>query len=184
MGCGYGLLSLLIAARGPAREVVGIDLLDSRLKVGRTVAAAEGLGNVRFERRDFSELPEGRFAAIIFSDALFYYSMERQREILEQCRDSLSEGGVMLIKEQGRRPAWKARLVELQERLVVTAKTRIGKSREWREIAADGIYLWNVDQLADFLRSRGLAVEQQSLDDWSYLSHYLVVAWNERQGST
>ena len=182
LGCGYGLLSNLVAAGSAARDVTGIDLLESRLKVARQVALAEKIKNVQFERRDFSDLPEGRFSAIVVADALFYYSLEKQRAILDACRQRLADGGVILIKEQGIEPGWKARMVGLQERLVVTSKTRLGRSEEWGRIAPDGVHLWNVDRLADFLRSRGLAVQHEALDAWSYLSHYLVVAWDARQG--
>ena len=184
LGCGYGLLSNLVAAGTAAREVIGVDLLESRLRVARQVAQAENIENVRFERRDFSDLPDGAFSAIVVADALFYYSLEKQRAILDACRQRLAEGGVILIKEQGAQPGWKARMVGLQERLVVASKTRLGRSEEWSKIAPDGVHLWNVDRLADFLRSRGLAVQCESLDTWSYLSHYLVVAWDARQGSS
>ena len=178
MGCGHGLLPLLIAAAGPAREVVGVDMLEPRLAAGRRVAESAGLSNVRFECRDFADPPRGRFAAIIFSDALLYYPLERQRQILDDCRKRLAGEGVLLIKEQGCSPGWKALLVRLQERLVVSAKTTLGRSDEWRNIAPDGVHLWNADRLAEFLRSRGLSVADEPLDAWSYLSHYLIVAQN------
>jgi len=181
MGCGHGLLPLLIAAAGAAREVVGVDVLEPRLAAGRRVAESAGLSNVRFECRDFADPPEGRYNAIIFSDALLYYPLERQRQILDDCRERLTEGGVLLIKEQGCRPGWKAFMVRLQERLVVSVKTIVGRSREWRRIAPRGVHLWNADRLADFLRSRGLSVAAEPLDAWSYLSHYLIVAWDRRR---
>ncbi len=73
-------------------------------------------------------------------------------------------------------------MVRLQERLVVALKTTLGRSREWRRIAPQGVHLWNADRLAEFLRSRGLSVADEPLDAWSYLSHYLIVARDDTPG--
>ena len=54
---------------------------------------------------------------------------------------------MILIKEQGIQPGWKARMVGLQEQLVFATKTRIGRDEEWARIAAHGVHLWNVDRL-------------------------------------
>ncbi len=176
MGCGHGLLAILIASSSPEREVVGVDVLQSRLDIARRIARDAGLSNLRFECRDFATPPEGKFAAIVFSDSLFYYPLEQQETILDDCRERLDPGGLLVVKEQGVRPAWKAWCVRRQERLVVGLKTSLGGSREWRRIAPDGVYLWSVDRLAGFLRSRGLSVVDEPLDAGSYLSHYLIIA--------
>ncbi|MGH9868534.1 MAG: class I SAM-dependent methyltransferase [Candidatus Polarisedimenticolia bacterium] len=176
VGCGHGLLALMVAEGSRARDVVGIDLLEARLEVARAVARRRGLANVRFERRDIEDPPDGLFDAIVVADVLFYRPLPAQRKLLRILSARLSAGGVLLIKEQTREPAWKSALVRLQEYLVVGVKVTLGGSRSWADMAPSGVHLWSAAQLADELRSLGLETDSERLDRWSYLSHRLFVA--------
>jgi len=176
LGCGHGLLAILAAAASGSREVFGIDLLERRLEVGREVARRHGVRNVRFERRDIQDPPAGPFDAIVVADVLFYRPVQAQRELLEVLSARLRPGGRLLIKEQVQEPAWKARLVAMQERLVVGMKVAVGGSSHWSRVAPSGIHLWHEESLEEALRSLGLKPTTERLDRWSWLSHRLFIA--------
>ncbi len=175
-GCGHGLLAILAADGEPGRDILGIDLLEDRLRVGREVARREGLSNVRFERGEIAAPPLGPFDAIVLADVLLYRPLREQRAVLEALAARLAAGGALFIKEQVTEPRWKSRLVEIQERLVVGAKVRLGGSREWAAMAPSGFHLWDAGDLQARLRSLGLATTSKRLDRLSYLSHRLFIA--------
>lgn len=175
LGCGHGLLALLAASREPAREVLGIDLLEERLDVARRVAARHGLRNVCFERRSILDLPEGPFAAVVVADVLFYLPREAQRQVLERAASRLAPGGRLVVKEQVRAPAWKAWMVETQERLAYALRVGFGLFRGWGEVVTPDVHLWGSAELAALLRSFDLEVRDERLDRFSYLSHHLFV---------
>lgn len=176
LGCGHGLFTVLAASRSPEREVVGIDLLKSRLQVGRAVAERYGIANVRFERRSIDDPPRGDFDAIVIADVLMYVPREFHLSILRGCVDRLSPGGILLVKEQVLAPSWKARMVAIQESITYGLKVRLGMSRTWNKVASPGVHLWDAGAFEEVLRTLGLHVQSEGLDAWSYLSHRLFVA--------
>lgn len=184
LGCGYGLFAILCGARGPDREVLGIDFLESRLRVGRRLLARpDAPANVRLMRGDLERLPEGPFDAITISDVLMYRTLGEQRRILGRCRERLAPGGRLVIAEQVRTPAWKARLVAWQEWVVLSAKLVLLRSRAWDRIAPDGIALWEASDLERVLTSSDLRVRGLRLDRLSYLSHHLFIGVRMAGGS-
>jgi SAM-dependent methyltransferase len=177
LGCGHGLLAILAAARAPERRVLGIDILEARVAVGRAVVARYGgPGNVALRRGDGRDLPDGPFAAICFAHTLMYLPLREQASLLERCRERLRSGGLLLIAEQVGEPAWKARLVRFQESLVVGARARLRGRGEWGRFAREGVHLWSEPALLDHLRGLGLHPASERLDRWSHLSHRLITA--------
>ena len=174
-GCGYGLLSVLAAARAPRRRVVGIDRLASRLAVGERVARRLGLANLRLESGRIEALPPGPFDAIVIVDVLLYRPLAGQAAVIRACRERLRPGGRLLIKEQMREPSWKARCVDLQERLVVGFKTGKDRGGPWAEMAPSGTHLWTSDGVMALLRDSGLLATIEPLHAGCYLSHHLVI---------
>ena len=175
-GCGHGLLALLAAARGPDREVVGVDLLEDRIALARRLACRAGLGNARFERRSFDPPPRGPFDAIVIADALLYCDLPEQRRILAALSAELAPGGTLLVSEQSAEPRWKAALVAFQERAIVAARVRLAGHAAWASIAPTGVHLWPAERLAATLRTLGLSVESVRLDRGCWLSHRLFIA--------
>jgi 2-polyprenyl-3-methyl-5-hydroxy-6-metoxy-1,4-benzoquinol methylase len=71
LGCGTGHCINLMARQFPASTFVGYDIADDALELGRAEAAAWGLANVRYERRDVADLDDlERFGLITAFDAI------------------------------------------------------------------------------------------------------------------
>jgi len=175
VGCGHGLFALLAASRASGREVLGIDLLEERLEVARRVATRHGVRNVWFERRSALDLPAGRFDAVVIADVLMYLPPDSQRLVILGAASRLAPGGVLVVKEQVQAPAWKARMVAMQERLAYALRVRLGFFRGWGTVATPAVHLWKSDDLVALFRSLGLEAREERLDRFSYLSHHLFV---------
>jgi 2-polyprenyl-3-methyl-5-hydroxy-6-metoxy-1,4-benzoquinol methylase len=106
LGCGFGALSAYFAARGAI--VTGVDPIESRLEVGRSVAAEHGLP-AEFEpgRMEDLELPDGSFDLAVQNNSLCYIvsHADRQAALLETAR-VLVPGGHLIIRNPNR---WSAR---------------------------------------------------------------------------
>ncbi len=183
LGCGYGLFAIVCGARAAARRVLGIDLLEDRLAVGREVLRRWGGGtSVDLVRADLNDLPPGRFDVICFAHVLMYRPLPEQRALLARCRDRLAPGGRLLVVETVRSPAWKARLSRLQETIVIGARMRLSGARAWPSSGSSETALWDAADLEAYLGSLGLSVESRRMDRYSHLSHrlFIGVAGRER----
>jgi ubiquinone/menaquinone biosynthesis C-methylase UbiE len=81
-GCGSGASALPAAERvGPPGRVIGIDLAEGLLQLGRAKARSRGLRNIEFHCADMSALPfeDGHFDAVVCVFAIFFVpNMEQQ----------------------------------------------------------------------------------------------------------
>jgi ubiquinone/menaquinone biosynthesis C-methylase UbiE len=81
-GCGSGASALPAAEWvGPAGRVIGVDLAEGLLRLGREKARSRGLRNIEFQCGDMSALPfeDGHFDAVACVFAIFFVpNMEQQ----------------------------------------------------------------------------------------------------------
>jgi len=104
-GCGYGMLSNLLALRSPRREVVGIDLNRDRIGVAaRSVAERK---NVRFHLGDVETLDPEPFDAVVMTDVLHHIDDPQVEILLKKVRQCLRNEGILAVQDVGRRPFWK-----------------------------------------------------------------------------
>jgi 2-polyprenyl-3-methyl-5-hydroxy-6-metoxy-1,4-benzoquinol methylase len=96
-GCGYGLVSIYAAIRGPGRQVRGIDIDASRIEVARRVSA--GVPNLSFDVVDLVALKAASVDAVILIDTLHYFDRRTQIELLRACRRALVPGGVLVCRD-------------------------------------------------------------------------------------
>lgn len=98
-GCGPGSLTLGLAEIVAPGEVVGTDLEESQVDLGRKEAARREITNARFERADIYELPfeDDSFDAIFISAVLG--NLREPLRGLNEARRVLKSGGVIGVKE-------------------------------------------------------------------------------------
>lgn len=93
LGCSIGMLTADLAER--CDSITGVDIAEQPLQVAR--ARLAGQPGVTFERRTLpAEWPEGSFDLIVISEVGYYLSAAELRELLERCRGSLTDGGVLV----------------------------------------------------------------------------------------
>jgi SAM-dependent methyltransferase len=94
--CGYGRHSIELAKLG--YSVVGLDLSDLYLRLGRERAKKEGV-NVKFVRQDMREpFPHGKFDAVISMFTSFgFFEDEDNMQVLKNVAAALKTGGKFLL---------------------------------------------------------------------------------------
>lgn len=102
LGCGFGALSAFFAARGAT--VMGVDLKEDSLEVGRKVAAEHGL-DVQFQpgRMQKLDLADETFDVVVVNNSLPYIVPRDDRHAaLSESLRILRPGGHVLIRNANR----------------------------------------------------------------------------------
>jgi len=107
IGCGYGLLSNLLALRSEDRYVIGADLSPRRIKIAQKTV--NDRRNIKFYLSDVTDLKVWRHGCntVVASDFLHHISYESQEELLRSCYQILPKGGLMVIQDVDIEPRWK-----------------------------------------------------------------------------
>ncbi|OQW30998.1 MAG: hypothetical protein A4E19_20755 [Nitrospira sp. SG-bin1] len=98
-GCGPGGISVTLAELVPQGRVVGIDIEDSQLEMGRREAQQREIGNVEFHHASLYALPfaDGTFDAVL-AHAVLYHLAEPMKALRELWR-VLKPGGVIGLRD-------------------------------------------------------------------------------------
>ncbi|MBI5482536.1 MAG: DUF2062 domain-containing protein [Deltaproteobacteria bacterium] len=97
LGCGRGLLAVLLVEAGAEAQVVGLDWDEAGLATAR--AAARDLPRVRFEHADLtSDAPPACTGAALV-DVLHYHPPDVQDAILARVAAALAPGGRLVVRE-------------------------------------------------------------------------------------
>ena len=132
VGCGHGLFANALALGSPARSVLGVDPADVKIDVARASAADDprrgipGIPNVRYARGVVQDVAERDFGAITILDVLYLLPVEEKLAILRACRERIAPDGVLVVKTNDTRPAWKYRVARLQEQLMTGLGLTLG----------------------------------------------------------
>lgn len=98
LGCGYGPLALVLAARSPGARVWAVDVNSRALALTAANAASAGLGNVSCARPDDPALPS-RFS-LIWSNPPIRIGKQALRAMLARWLGRLAPGGVAYLVVQ------------------------------------------------------------------------------------
>jgi ubiquinone/menaquinone biosynthesis C-methylase UbiE len=98
-GCGPGGITVTLAALVPQGRVVGIDIEDGQLDMGRREAQQRGIGNVEFHHASLYALPfeDGTFDAVL-AHAVLYHLAEPMKALRELWR-ILKPGGMIGLRD-------------------------------------------------------------------------------------
>jgi 2-polyprenyl-3-methyl-5-hydroxy-6-metoxy-1,4-benzoquinol methylase len=165
VGSGHGLFSAYAALRASGRTVHGVDI--DADKIACAQLAAKSLGDrLTFEVGTADRIPDGPWDAIVVVDVIYLLEPDQARGLLRACIAQLAPDGVIVIKEMGAEPVWKARWNRFQETLAV---------RVLRITEGDSMSFLPGGQLAQWLREEGLDVREYPLDQGRLHPHHLVV---------
>ena len=172
-GCGHGLLGLVLAEvaelDGVDLVVDGTDIDPAKVASAQAAIAAAGLeGRLGARVVEADDLPEGPVDAVVLDDVLYLMASERQERLVRAAAAAVGPGGVVICKEMGTQPRWKARLIAAQERLTVG---RLGVSA-----TADGLGSFPPPaRVAGWLADEGLATSTIAMDRWHHAPHVAVL---------
>jgi 2-polyprenyl-3-methyl-5-hydroxy-6-metoxy-1,4-benzoquinol methylase len=165
VGCGHGLFSAYLALDSAERQVYGVDIDASKIAVARQAARRAG-DAFTADVAESGKLPTGPWDAIVIVDVLYLLDADAQRAMLARCRSVLAPGGILVVKEMGTSPRWKARWNLLQETLSV---------RVLRITEGASLTFVSPQIMADWLRAAGLAVESRRLDRRRLHPHHVLI---------
>jgi len=123
LGCGFGLFSLFFASVQRGRELIGVDIDARRVEQARASASKLGLTNASCHNGDvLTWEASGTFDAIYMLDVLHHVPSDAAPRLLQQLRDKLRPGGVLILKEVANRPYGKMLFTLALDRLMVGVK--------------------------------------------------------------
>jgi SAM-dependent methyltransferase len=115
LGCGNGLLLVLLATLQPGLQAIGVDWDDSRL--GQARSATESLQSVRIECGDVRDLPIPASGTIFLVDVLHYLEPGAQDEVLRRSAGALSAQGRLYVRDVDRTTELRSVINRWQERV-------------------------------------------------------------------
>jgi len=126
LGCGYGLMSNLLARRSLRRQVLGVDADERKIAVARATAAMSQ--NVTFELADLFQWQVPAADAVVLVDVLHYWELDGQRRLISRAAACLKEGGTMVFRDLCSPDTWRHRLVAWTERFAtLSGQNRAGQ---------------------------------------------------------
>ena len=114
LGSGYGVLSWLLAS-SRKQEILGIEVSLPRLAIAQQIT--KDIQNLTFEHGDIANIAVEPSSTILLIDVLCLFPIGTQQRILFSCADSLTNNGILLLKDNTTIPKWKFHYASLEERV-------------------------------------------------------------------
>jgi SAM-dependent methyltransferase len=106
LGCGVGILELVLRDKGLTVPLIGIDHDEKKIAIARQVMSSER--DVQFIAGDARQPLPDRGNVVMF-DLLHYFTGDEQRSILANVAAALPPGGVAIIRDGLREPNFRYR---------------------------------------------------------------------------
>lgn len=98
IGCGYGFLAYTLAWTSDKRSVTGIDYDEEKIAVANHNFSKTA--QINFVQGDALEFPQKhKYDCILIMDVLHYLLPEQQWTLLQKCHASLSDAGVLIVRD-------------------------------------------------------------------------------------
>jgi cyclopropane fatty-acyl-phospholipid synthase-like methyltransferase len=113
VGCGAGLFLGLLAGTGRRFRGVGFDASAGAVReacaMGALLESRGTAAKLKFEHRDVrAGWPEGSFDVVSIIDVMHHVPLDHRRSVIERCHAALAPGGLLIYKDIGHRPRWRA----------------------------------------------------------------------------
>jgi cyclopropane fatty-acyl-phospholipid synthase-like methyltransferase len=130
LGCGSAVVERFAAELNNELTIDGIDHDDRRLAIAERTSARAPRVHVEQARIEELETDRGPYDAIVAVDIIHHLSDATVDALAPKTRDLLTPSGVLLIKDIGEKPAWKAAVNHLQDRIVAGPGSVAARSPE------------------------------------------------------
>jgi uncharacterized protein (DUF2062 family)/SAM-dependent methyltransferase len=163
LGCGRGLLAVLLGEAGAAAAVAGLDWDEAGLATAR--AAATGLARLRFARIDLTTDAPPPCTAAALVDVLHYHPPEVQDALLARVAAALAPGGRLVVRE-----------ADADERMLLSRLLEgLGVRLGWHRVAGRFHYR-SAATLRARLEAAGLTVTVRPAGGFLHRANVLLVA--------
>jgi SAM-dependent methyltransferase len=134
LGCGVGLLGMLLEARGLGNETHGIEWDPSKARFAQRLTG--GGSSSLVVCGDLFNEPWPDCSVVTVLDVLHYLTPELQRKLIFRIGEHLPKGGRVLIRIMDGRAAGLATLTRLLERMAVLVGWNQAACVHWRPLSA------------------------------------------------
>jgi cyclopropane fatty-acyl-phospholipid synthase-like methyltransferase len=161
LGCGFGLFSLYYASVLPEVRLQGLDRNPRRIAMAQAAARRLGLTNVSYDVGDVMDFRGGeRVDAAYMLDIVHHIPADAVRPLLEQVTKVLPAGGLLLIKDVDRTPAYKRWFTHVLDKVMDPGTP---------------VRYWDADELTATLTESGFGVRRHLMVDILPYPHILYI---------
>ncbi|PYM40299.1 MAG: hypothetical protein DMD77_10680 [Candidatus Rokuibacteriota bacterium] len=161
LGCGFGLFSLYYASVLPEVRLQGLDRNPRRIAMAQAAARRLGLTNVSYDVGDVMDFRGGeRVDAVYMLDIVHHIPADAVRPLLEQVAKVLPAGGLLLIKDVDRTPAYKRWFTHVLDKVMDPGTP---------------VRYWDADELMATLTESGFGVRRHLMVDILPYPHILYI---------
>ena len=118
LGCGHGVFANLLAITSDKRDILGVDISQSKIDTAKTTIGKRM--NINFKACDITSLDlHDEFDAVTVMDVFYLIPFSLQKLILEKIYKLLKNDGVLVINEVCREKSLRFLMALLQENISV-----------------------------------------------------------------
>lgn len=162
VGCGFGLFGLYFAATRPQLAISGFDIDRRRIELAERARGRLGLDNVDFRVGDARTAAfDGPVDAVYLLDVLHHIPPASARELIRAIHTSLTDDGILLVKDVATKPHWKMAFTWILDVLMTG-----GERPDY----------WSAEDMTAMLREVGFTVHRHALVDSLPYPHMLYIA--------
>jgi len=162
IGCGYGFLPTMLALVSEEREITGIDYDDDKIITAQH--CTEDLKNLSFKVADAVGFRVPPSDVIILSDVLHYISLQKQKQLLQNCFEALNYKGVIIIRDAD---------ADYNRRTIGTRLTEFFSTRMGFNKTAEDLTFVSGKIIEDFAREHQFKVER--IDNTRFTSNIFYI---------
>jgi SAM-dependent methyltransferase len=159
VGCGMGLMGVLLAHVKHARRVVGVDISHEAIAVASSAVLPDTVEGVFSAVVPEAPLPKEPFDAVVCVDVLHHVPVPSQRAFVQRLAN-VDFSDAIYFKDLSPRPFWKSWANRVHDLLI---------SRQSVNLAEEG-------EVKRWLEEEGLDVSGPHRLDTLWYSHYLLIA--------
>ena len=134
LGCGLGLLGMLLAARGLGNETYGIEWDPTKAHFAKSLAGQAQ--SFQVVRGDLLSEPWPECSVIVLLDVLHYFRQDQQTALLIRTAEHLPEGGRLLLRVMDSEAKGVAAVTRFCERTAVGLGWNHASRVHWRPLEA------------------------------------------------
>lgn len=102
VGCGYGILSNLLANGSKDRNVVGVDLSKRRIRLAKK--SIDQRTNIDFQVKDACDLEFKGYKVVIMTELLHHLPLLKQNKLLSNIYHQMDDEAILMILEIDKKP--------------------------------------------------------------------------------